>query len=338
MTAGPAGRDPAGGRAGRHPAGPLHTTCGPLDLQNPVLAASGTFGYGEAFERFFPLATLGGFVTKTLFLAPRDGNPPPRIAETSCGMLNSIGLANIGWDAFVADKAPLLGVRGAARLVVNIAGNHPDEYRELAGRVETDRDRVRCDAIEVNVSCPNVKEGGTNIGCDLDSFRRTVAGVRAETTLPVFVKLSPNVADVVPFAACAADEGADGVSLINTLYGMQIDVDSGRPVLGTGSGGLSGPSILPVGVHWTFRVRAALPELPILGIGGICSWRDALQYLLAGAQAVQVGTAAFVHPRICPEIVAGLERYCATRGTTIASLVGAAHRADEAAEAPVWTG
>lgn len=317
----------------------LATTCGPLELQNPVLAASGTFGYGESFERFFPLASLGGFVTKTLFLAPRDGNPPPRIAETACGMLNSIGLANIGWDAFVEEKAPLVAAhRGAARLIVNIAGNHPDEYRALAARVEADKGRVKADAVEVNVSCPNVREGGTNIGCDLDQFRRTVRGVRAETTLPVFVKLSPNVADVVPFAACAADEGADGVSLINTLYGMVIDIERMRPVLGTGSGGLSGPAILPVGVHWTFKVRSALPDLPILGIGGIATWRDALQYLLAGAQAVQVGTAAFVNPRVCPEIVAGLERFCATRGVAIRELIGAAHRAGEPAEAPVWTG
>jgi dihydroorotate dehydrogenase (NAD+) catalytic subunit len=317
----------------------LATTCGPLELQNPVLAASGTFGYGESFERFFPLATLGGFVTKTLFLAPRDGNPPPRIAETACGMLNSIGLANIGWDAFVEEKAPLVAAhRGAARLIVNIAGNHPDEYRALAARVEADKGRVLPDAVEVNVSCPNVREGGTNIGCDLDQFRRTVRGVRAETTLPVFVKLSPNVTDVVPFAACAADEGADGVSLINTLFGMQVDIEGMRPVLGTGSGGLSGPAILPVGVHWTFKVRSALPDLPIMGIGGIATWRDALQYLLAGAQAVQVGTAAFVNPRVCPEIVAGLERFCATRGVAIRELIGAAHRAGEPAEAPVWTG
>ena len=317
----------------------LGTACGPLELHNPVLAASGTFGYGEAFERFFPLSTLGGFVTKTLFLAPRDGNPPPRIAETSCGMLNSIGLANIGWDAFVEGKVPIVAaLRGSARMVVNIAGNHPGEYRALAARVEADRERVRPDAIEVNVSCPNVKEGGTNIGCDLGQFRRTVRGVRAETTLPVFVKLSPNVADVVPFAACAADEGADGVSLINTLYGMQIDVDAMRPLLGTGSGGLSGPAILPVGVHWTFKVRSALPDLPIMGIGGIATWRDALQYILAGAQAVQVGTAAFVNPNVCIEILAGLERFCATRRVTIPELVGAAHRVGEPAEAPVWTG
>jgi dihydroorotate dehydrogenase (NAD+) catalytic subunit len=254
-------------------------------------------------------------------------------------MLNSIGLANIGWEAFVAEKAPLVNeLRGAARMIVNVAGNHPDEYRALAARVEADRERVRCDGVEVNVSCPNVKEGGTNIGCDLDQFRRTVKGVRAETTLPVFVKLSPNVADVVPFAACAADEGADGVSLINTLYGMQIDIETKKPVLGTGSGGLSGPAILPVGVHWTYKVRAALPDLPIMGIGGIATWRDALQYLMAGAQAVQVGTAAFVNPGACLEIIAGLERWCATRSTTVRDVIGIAHRAGEAAEAPVWTG
>jgi dihydroorotate dehydrogenase (NAD+) catalytic subunit len=317
----------------------LVATCGRITFQNPVLAASGTFGYGSEFERFFPLASLGGFVTKTLFVEPRDGNPPPRVAETAAGMINSIGLANVGWEAFVTEKVPdLTTIVGAARMLVNIAGNAPDEYRAIAARVEGDRERVGCAGIEVNVSCPNVKEGGTNIGCDLHQFQAAVRGVREETSLPVFVKLSPNVADVVPFAACAIDEGADGVSLINTVYGMQIDIEKRRPVLGTGSGGLSGPAILPIGVYWTHKVRAAFPDLPILGIGGIATWRDALQYLLAGAHAIQVGTAAFVNPLACVEIIAGLERYCSQRDTTIAELSGAAHRGGRLAEAAVWTG
>lgn len=314
----------------------LATRCGGLDLENPVLAASGTFGYGEEFESFFALDQLGGFVTKTLFLAPRDGNPPPRIAETTVGMLNSIGLANVGWERFVAEKAgPVREKRGRAKMLVNIAGNAPDEYWELAERVEVDREIVGCDAIEVNVSCPNVKEGGTNIGCDLGQFRSVVRGVRGATTLPIFIKLSPNVTDVVPFAECAAVEGADGVSLINTLYGMQIDVDRGRPVLGTGGGGLSGPAVLPIGVYWTYRVRAALPELPIIGIGGIGDWRGALQYLMAGAQAVQVGTASFVNPTACPEVIAGLERFCLQRGTTVSALIGAAHSGGSTGPVPV---
>jgi len=319
---------------------PLRVTCGPLELANPVLAASGTFGYGEAFQGFWPLETIGGFVTKTLFVDPRDGNPAPRIDETSSGMLNSIGLANVGWEAFVAEKVPAVNeIRGSARMIVNVAGNSPDEFRAIAARVEADRERVGADALEVNVSCPNVEEGGTNIGCHLGMFRETVRGVREETSLPMFVKLSPNVADVVPFAACAVDEGAEGVSLINTLYGMRIDVESGAPVLGTGSGGLSGPAILPVGVYWTYRVRTALPDVPIFGIGGIATWRDALQYLMAGANAVQVGTASFVDPMACPRIVAGLERWCATRETTIGAIVGAAHRtAEEAVTEEVWTG
>ena len=317
----------------------LATTCGPLELANPVLAASGTFGYGDSFERFWPLSLLGGFVTKTLFVAPRDGNPAPRVAETSAGMLNSIGLANVGWEAFVRDKAPRVNaLRGASRMIVNVAGNSPEEFGEIAARVEADRAVVRCDAVEVNVSCPNVKEGGTNIGCHLGQFRDAVRRVRGATTLPIFVKLSPNVADVVPFARCAADEGAEGVSLVNTLYGMQIDTERRAPVLGTGSGGLSGPAILPVGVHWVFKVRAALPELPILGIGGITTWRDALQYLMAGAQAVQVGTASFVNPHACPDILAGLDRWCASQSVAIRDVVGAAHRVGEAVEEPVWTG
>lgn len=317
----------------------LATSCGPLVLTNPVLAASGTFGYGDAFERFWPLETLGGFVTKTLFLEPRDGNPPIRIAESRSGMLNSIGLANIGWDRFVAEKAPRLAeIRGSALLIVNVAGNSPEEFAAIAARVDADREAVGLDAIEVNVSCPNVKEGGTNIGSHLDQFRETVRGTRSATDLPLFVKLTPNVADVVPFAVCAAEEGADGVSLINTLYGMRIDVERRRPVLGTGSGGLSGPAILPVGVHWTYRVRAALPDLPILGIGGIASWKDALEYLLAGAQAVQVGTAAFVDPDAAPRIIEGLSRWCEAHDTPIATLIGAAHRGGLLAQEPVWTG
>ena len=317
----------------------LVAACGRITFQNPVLAASGTFGYGSEFERFFPVASLGGFVTKTLFVEPRDGNPPPRVAETSAGMINSIGLANVGWEAFVAEKVPdLKAIVGAAKMLVNIAGNAPDEYRAIAARVGGDQERVGCAGIEVNVSCPNVKEGGTNIGCDLDQFQAAVRGVREETSLPVFIKLSPNVADIVPFAACAVDEGADGVSLINTVYGMQIDVEKRRPVLGTGSGGLSGPAILPIGVYWTYKVRAAFPDLPILGIGGIATWRDALQYLLAGAQAIQVGTAAFVNPLACVEIIAGLERYCLQRDTTIAELSGAAHREGQVVGAAVWTG
>jgi len=317
----------------------VSTTCGPLELANPVLAASGTFGYGDSFERFWPLSLLGGFVTKTLFVAPRDGNPAPRVAETNAGMLNSIGLANVGWEAFVRDKAPRVNaLRGSSRMIVNIAGNSPEEFGEIAARVEADRDVVRCEAVEVNVSCPNVKEGGTNIGCHIGQFRDAVRRVRAATTLPLFIKLSPNVADVVPFARCAADEGAEGVSLVNTLYGMQIDTERRAPVLGTGSGGLSGPAILPVGVHWVFKVRAALPDLPILGIGGIATWRDALQYLMAGAQAVQVGTASFVNPHACLEILAGLDRWCASRNVAIRDVVGAAHRIGEAAEEPVWTG
>ena len=317
----------------------LRTVCGPIELDNPVLAASGTFGYGDDFEAFWPLSTLGGFVTKTLFLRPRDGNPPIRIAESRSGMLNSIGLANIGWERFVAEKAPRLAeIRGEAALIVNIAGNSPEEFAEIAGAVDADREAVGLDAIEVNVSCPNVKEGGTNIGSHLDQFRETVRGVRDRTELPLFVKLTPNVADVVPFAACAVEEGADGVSLINTLYGMRIDLDRRRPVLGTGSGGLSGPAILPVGVHWTFRVRSALPELPILGIGGIASWRDALEYLLAGANAIQVGTAAFVDPYAAPRIVEGLARWCEENDTTVRAVSGAAHRGGALAEEPTWTG
>lgn len=292
---------------------------------NPVWVASGTFGYGDDFEAIFDVSRLGAVVTKTLFPRPRAGNPPARIAEVGGGMLNSIGLANIGWEAFRRWKAPWLREHlGPARLVVNLAGNTAAEYREVAELVEEAREEVGVHAIELNISCPNVDEGGTNIGCDLRLTREVVRGVRAATSLPLFVKLSPNNADLVPFARLVEDEGADGVSLINTIYGMVVDIGSRRPFLGHGSGGLSGPSLLPVGVYWTYKVYRAV-KLPIVGVGGIARAEDALQYLLAGARAVQVGTASFLNPFASLEVIAGIERFLEAQGAELEEIIGAAH-------------
>jgi dihydroorotate dehydrogenase (NAD+) catalytic subunit len=293
--------------------------------QNPVWVASGTFGYGDDFESIFDVSRLGAVVTKTLFARPRDGNPPPRIAEIPGGMLNSIGLANIGWQAFREEKAPWLREHlGEARLIVNIAGNTLQQFVTVAEQVEADRAEVGVDAVELNISCPNVDEGGTNIGCDLRLTRDVVRGVRAATSLPLLVKLSPNNSDLVPFARLAEDEGANGVTLINTLYGMTVDLASRRPFLGHGSGGLSGPSLLPVGVYWTYKVYQAV-KIPIVGVGGISRPEDALQYLMAGARAVQVGTASFLDPFASVEVIEGITSFLEREGVELADVIGAAH-------------
>ena len=304
----------------------LATRCGPLRMANPVLAASGTFGYGDAFTDFFPLDALGGFVTKTLFLSPRDGNPPPRIAETSCGMLNSIGLANIGWDAFVDEKAALVrAARGSARTIVNIAGNAPDEYAALAARVERDRGAVGCDVIEVNVSCPNVKEGGVQFGNSPEMSGRVVAACRKVTKKPLITKLSPNQTDIALNARVCIEAGTDGLAVINTLTGMAIDTRTGKPIIGNRQGGLSGPAIKPIALLKTAQVsEVARPHrIPIIGQGGIVNAGDALEFLMAGATAIGVGTALFYDPLVCPKINRGLAEHLEARGLASISALAA---------------
>jgi dihydroorotate dehydrogenase (NAD+) catalytic subunit len=296
-----------------------------IRFQNPVWVASGTFGYGDDFANIFNISRLGAVVTKTLFTRPRQGNPPPRIAEVTGGMLNSIGLANIGWEAFRREKVPWLRAHlGDARMVVNLAGNTAEEYREVAQLVEASREETGVTALELNISCPNVNEGGTNIGCDLRLTREVVRAVRAVTALPLFVKLSPNNADLVPFARLAEDEGADGVSLINTLFGMTVDLVSRRPFLGHGSGGLSGPSLLPVGVYWTYKIYQAV-SIPIVGVGGIMRPEDALQYLLAGARAVQVGTANYLDPFTSLRVIDGIRDFLKEEDAELVDIIGGAH-------------
>lgn len=282
----------------------LSVKIGPLRLANPVLTASGTFGYGREFSDYLNLEQLGGVVVKGISLEPRAGNPPPRVVETPCGMLNAIGLENVGVNAFLRDKLPWL--RGAgAPVVVNILGNRVEEYAELAARLDGVEGVA---ALEVNISCPNVKEGGVAFGTDPAMAAAVTRAVRAATKLPIIIKLSPNVTDIQLMARAVEEEGADAVSLINTLLGMAIDLRSRRPKLANVVGGLSGPAIKPVALRMVWQVAAAV-KIPVIGIGGIMSATDALEFIVAGAHAIEVGTANFVNPGVTGEIVAGIRHY-----------------------------
>jgi dihydroorotate dehydrogenase (NAD+) catalytic subunit len=287
----------------------LAVEVGGLRLKNPLLAASGTFGYGVEYEGLIDLATLGGIVSKGLYLEPRDGAAPPRIVETPSGLLNAIGLQGIGIHAFVADVLPRLRKHDTA-LVVNVCGDTVEEYAEVA--------RV-CDAapgiagLEINISCPNVKQGGMAFGGDPRMTHAVVAAVRAVTRLPVIPKLSPNVADIAVFARAAEEAGADALSCINTLLGLAIDVETRRPKLGFGTGGLSGPAIRPVAVRMAWQAARAV-RIPVIGIGGIASAQDALEFLIAGCHAVEIGTANFVDPGIYERILGELRAYLERHG------------------------
>jgi len=283
----------------------LSVVLGPLTLSNPVLTASGTCGYGEELLPYFDLSRIGGIVTKSLSVLPREGNPPQRLAETPAGMLNSIGLQNVGVDAFITDKLPLLAKSGTA-VIPSIFGATTEEFAELAARLDGPPGVA---ALELNVSCPNTSRGGVEFGVDPESTRRVTEAVRRRTKLPVIVKLSPNVTDITLIAQAALDGGADILSLVNTVFGMKIDVEKRRVVLASGSGGLSGPAIRPIAVHLTNRLAQAV-RAPIIGIGGIGCAEDALEFILAGASAVQVGTATFVDPCATPKTVDGLAAYC----------------------------
>ena len=282
----------------------LKVKIGALELPNPVMLASGTCGYGLEMMPHGDIAGLGAVVVKGLSLLPSPGNPPPRIVETPSGMLNSIGLENIGLEAFVAEKLPKLRQLGA-RVTVNFYGSCRDDYRELAARL----DGVEgVHALEMNISCPNVMRGGVLIGQEPEEVHRAVAAVRAVTRLPLLVKLTPNVTDIRVTARAAAEAGADGLTLINTLQGMAIDVETRRPALARIVGGLSGPAIRPVAVRMVYQVRQAL-AIPIIGCGGVWTARDALEFLIAGATAVQLGTVNFTHPDRWVDVLAGIEAY-----------------------------
>jgi len=301
----------------------LSVRVGPLRLQNPILTASGTFGYGLEFAERADLHRLGGLVTKGLSLEPLAGNPPVRIAETRAGMLNSIGLQNIGVERFLEDVLP--GLSGLPpKVIVNLFGYAPDDYVRLAARVDP-FDGVA--AVELNVSCPNVKKGGIEFGHDPEVLASLVRRVRSATGKPVIVKLSPNVTSPQALGEAAAAGGADILSAVNTFVGMAIDTHTRRPVLSTVRGGLSGPAIKPLALRIVFDVAREV-DLPVIGIGGIETVDDVLEFLLAGASAVQVGTALFRDPRTAERLVDGLaERLKADRVTSVSSLIGAAARA-----------
>ena len=282
---------------------------GPLRLNNPLVAASGCFGYGLEYTDVVDLSTLGGVAVKGLFLEEREGHPPQRIVETPSGMLNAIGLQGIGVRRFIDDKLPSLRAHGAT-VIVNICGSTVDEYAELA-RILSDADGVA--ALELNISCPNIKQGGITFGCDLGGTHDVVAAVRRVTRLPIIPKLTPNVTDVAAFARAAEDGGADGVSLVNTFLAMAIDVETRRPKLSNVVGGLSGPAIRPIAVRMVHQCRQAV-KIPIMGMGGIATADDVVEFMIAGASSVQVGTASFVDPFIWPKLLSGLTAYMERHG------------------------
>ena len=282
----------------------LTVNLGKLQLQNPVLTASGTFGYAREFDHLVDLNHLGGVIVKGLSLEPTRGNPPPRIAETPCGMLNAIGLENVGIEAFIQDKLPFLQTL-APPLIVNIYGKLEEEYTRLAARI----DEVEAiDGIEVNISCPNVKAGGMAFGVDPRAAFSVVQAIRKKTGKFLAVKLSPNVTDITEIARAVEDAGADCLTLINTLTAMAIDIETRRPRLANITGGLSGPAIKPIAVRMVWQV-AQIANVPIIGIGGIMSAEDALEFIIAGAAGVQIGTANFVNPHATTDIINGIEGF-----------------------------
>ncbi|UCB52345.1 MAG: dihydroorotate dehydrogenase [Candidatus Zixiibacteriota bacterium] len=287
-------------------------------FSNPVLVASGTFGYGEEYNALIDLSKLGGIITKSVTLKPREGNPPPRTVETPAGMLNAIGLTNVGVDRFIKQKLPFLR-RLNTRTIVNVAGSTVDDYLKVVKRLN------RCkgiDMLEINISCPNVKEGGLAFGARPESAYECIKQIRDHTSYPVIAKLSPNVTDIVQVACAAEEAGADAVSLINTLVGMAIDVEERKPVLANITGGLSGPAIKPVALAMVWKVAGAV-RLPVIGIGGIFNVQDALEFILAGACMIQIGCANFVDPQTTVKIVDGLNRYLKERKIKrITDLVG----------------
>src|SRR5215204_3200908 len=282
----------------------LSVAIGSLTLPNPLIAASGCFGYGLEYEQVVDLSLLGGVVSKGLFMKERQGHPPPRIVETPAGMINAIGLQGIGVHRFVNEKLPLLRKAGA-RTFVNVCGTTLDEYVEVC-KVLSQAEGVA--AIELNISCPNIKEGGIQFGCSLNGTYDVVSAVKKATHLPVIPKLTPNVTDVASFARAAEDAGADAVSLVNTFLAMAIDVETRRPRLSNIVGGLSGPAIRPIAVRMVYECRQKI-RIPIVGMGGIATAADALEFIIAGASAVQIGTANFADPLIWPKLLDGINAY-----------------------------
>ncbi len=272
-------------------------------FQNPIVTASGTFGFGREYSEFYPLSTLGGISCKGITLTARPGNPPPRIAETPGGMLNAVGLQNPGVDHFIEHDLPWLKQQGTV-IIANIAGNTPEDYCRMAEKLS----ETEVDMIELNISCPNVKQGGVQFGTSCAGVEGITAAVRKYCKKPLMVKLSPNVGDIGEIAAAAESAGADAISMINTLTGMRIDIHTRRPVIRNNTGGLSGPALLPVAVRMVSQVYQRV-KIPIIGMGGISKWQDAVEMLLAGASALQIGTVLFTDPYAPVKILDGLNKY-----------------------------
>jgi dihydroorotate dehydrogenase (NAD+) catalytic subunit len=286
----------------------LKINLGGIELQNPVITASGTFGYAREFEGLVDLNRLGAIIVKGLSIEPTKGNPPPRIVETPCGMLNAIGLENVGIDVFTKQKLPFLQTLYPP-IFANIYGTSIEEYAELAARLEALEGIA---GVEVNISCPNVKAGGIAFGVDPDSAFRVVKAVREKTTKHLIVKLSPNVTDITVIARAAEAAGTDSLSLINTITGMAVDLETRHPKIANITGGLSGPAIKPVALRMVWQVAQAV-KIPVIGIGGIMTAEDALEFFIAGATAVQIGTANFINPRATMDIIDGIENFLTQR-------------------------
>lgn len=281
----------------------LRVSIAGVELKNPVITASGTFGFGREYNALYPVARLGGISCKGTTLQERPGNPPPRIAETPCGILNSVGLQNPGVDAFIRDELPWLKAQGTV-VIANLAGSVISDYCEAAEKL----DETDVDLIELNISCPNVRQGGASFGTSCTSAQEITAAVRKATKKPLIVKLTPNVTSISDIAAAVEAVGADAVSLINTLTGMRIDIRSRRPVLRNNTGGMSGPAVFPVAVRMVWETAKRV-KIPVIGMGGISTWEDAVEMMLAGASAIQVGTAMFADAFAPVKIIDGLERY-----------------------------
>lgn len=300
----------------------LTTQLAGITLRNPIITSSGTYGFGEEYAVFCPLEALGGITLKGITPLPRLGNPVPRLAETPAGLLNAVGLENPGLEEFIKSYLPKLNKIPTA-VIANISGFSLEDYALMARAL---RQGSGIMGLEVNISCPNVKHGGMHFGTDPQSAQEVIAAVKAETDLPIIAKLSPNVTDIVAMARAVQRGGADALSLINTLLGMQIDLDAQRPVLANTFGGLSGPAIRPVAVRMVWQVAEAV-DLPIIGMGGISSWQDAVEFLLAGATAVSIGTGNFYNPQAPLGILKGIQTYCEQRGySAVHEIVGLAHR------------
>ena len=288
-----------------------------VEFKNPVITASGTFGFGREYSEFYPLREIGGLSCKGITLKPRMGNPPPRIAETPSGILNAVGLQNPGVDHFIEQDLPWLKEQETV-VIANIAGNTPEEYAQMAEKLS----ESSVDMIEMNISCPNVKHGGVQFGTSCQSVGAITREVRAHCKKPLMVKLSPNVSDIAEIARAAESEGADALSLINTLTGMRIDINTRRPIIRNNTGGLSGPAVFPVAVRMVWQTAGAV-KIPVVGMGGISTWRDAVEMMLAGASAIQVGTALFSDPYAPLKIKEGLNRYLDDQGiASVTELAG----------------